>query len=903
MSTRNLDALFSPRSVAVIGATPREGALGRIVFEQLLAGGFEGPVHAVNPKHSQLLDHPVHASPAALPEPPDLAVVTTPARTVPGVLHALGEAGCRAAAVLSAGVDRASGLRGASIEAARRHGLRLLGPNSLGLMRPNRMLNASYAHRMPVGGRLAFLSQSGAIISGVIDWAAARGIGFSHVVSLGEEADVTVADILDHLATEAESRAILLYLEGIDDAAAFLSAARAAARVKPLIVLKAGRHRAARRAASSHSGAVAGTEAVFDAAFARAGALRITTPEELFDAAEILDHTRTPRSDRLAVIGNSGGAGVLAADAIGDVGGRVATLSAATRSALAADLPAHASTQNPVDLAGDADGARYAAAADAVLADPEVDALLAINGPTALSDPLDAAEAVIAAAQRHRKASHRPKPVITAWLGEGAAAPARAALERAHIATFRTPTDAVRGWGYLIRRAALLERISRVPPSLPEGMAPDWAAARAAIEAAAARGARRLNEAEAKAVISAAGIPTVRTLVAATPAEARAAAETLAGDGAPRFALKALSDDFVHKSDVGGVILDLADPAAVEAAAERMLAQIAERAPAARISGLSVQEMLRRPTAHELLCGISEDPVFGPTIVFGAGGLAVEVVNDIALGLPPLDLALARDLIAQTRVSRLLAGYRTRPAADLDAIAAVLLRLAEIARALPMIRELDINPLLADDRGAIALDARVVISPSRMDETAPNHRLAIRPYPVELEGSLTLRDGSRVFCRPIRPEDAPIYRDFFARIDTEDMRLRFFTPMRQVPERLIATLTQIDYARAMAFLAFDPEDDALMGVARLAADADGETAEYGILVRSDLKGRGVGRALMNRLIAHGRAVGLREIWGEVLAENTGMLHMAEGLGFRSAPNFEEGLVHVTLDLTHEKLAD
>ncbi|MEO1776568.1 MAG: bifunctional acetate--CoA ligase family protein/GNAT family N-acetyltransferase [Pseudomonadota bacterium] len=901
MSIRHLETLFSPRSVAVVGATDRAGSIGRIVIEQIAAGGFEGTVWPINPKHTEIAGLKAYADPAALPGAPDLAVVTTPARTVSGVIDALGQAGCRAAVVISDGLEPGSPQVSEMLQAATDHGLRLIGPDCVGIIRPCRQLNASLVERMPLSGQLAFLSQSGAIVGGVVDWAHRQGIGFSHVVSLGDQADVGVADLLDYLAADVESRAVLLYVESIADAAAFMSAARACARVKPVIALKAGRHRTAPRSAQSHTGAMAGTDALFDAAFERAGILRITNLEELFDAAEVLDHSgsRKPlRGDRLGIVTNGGGLGLLAADALADKpvsqGGTLAALSPDTLTALDEALPPDWSRTNPADIIGDAPPERYAATTAAMLADPGVDAVLALHSPTALVSSTDAAQAVIDAVKAHRRGRPHPKPVFANWLGEQAADSARAALEGADIPSFKTPAEAVRAFGYLVRRRRLLEKLSRVPPSQPAGMVPDWAAARRPIEAAAARGTRLLNEAEAKAVLAAAGIPTVRTAPAATPEEARLLAEGMAAEGIRRFALKILSDDIPHKSDYGGVVLDIEGPEEMEAAATRMLAEVARRAPHARISGLSVQEMRRVKNAHELICGISDDPVFGPAILFGRGGTAVEVVNDKALGLPPLDMALAEDLIDATRISRLLAGYRQRAAANRHAIASVLVRLAEMARALPMITELDINPLLADEHGAVALDARIVISRSRMDAPVPNPRLAIRPYPVELEGMLSLRDGSAVFCRPVKPEDAGLFEEFFASADPRDLRMRFFSTMRTVPPAMIASLTQIDYARAIAFMAIDPTDGRMMGIGRLAIDANMERAEYAIMVRSDLQGLGLGYALMNRLIDYGHETGLSEIWGDILSENAGMLRMVQKLGFTLHPDREEGIVHVSL---------
>ncbi|MEM6677992.1 MAG: bifunctional acetate--CoA ligase family protein/GNAT family N-acetyltransferase [Pseudomonadota bacterium] len=913
MSIRHLDQLLSPASIAVIGATERERAAGRAVLEELIAGGFEGPIWPVNPKHERVCDLPCVPRVAALPGVPDLGIVTVPAPKVAGVIEDLGRAGCRAALVMTPGIARHGLVASEMLQAARTHGLRLLGPGSAGILRPSRHLNASLAPRRALpgeasgpghgahSGRLALISQSGSLIGGVVDWAAARGIGFSHVVALGDEADVSMADLLDYLAQDAESRAILLYLERIEDARAFMPAARAAARVKPVIALKGGAATEGARAAASHTGAMAGTDALFDAALARAGILRIRSLEALFDAAEALDHVRArtgePAGDRFTIITNGGGAGVLAADALDALGARLAPLSGETMTAIEALLPEHGSAANPVDLDGGAEGEHYGAALEAVLTDPSVDAALVLHSPGALADPVGAAEAVAGAAKRAKRRSARRRPVFACWLGARPGDAAAQILENADIPCFETPDDAVSGAGYLVRRTRLLEELTAVPPSLPDGPAPDWEAARAIIARAAARGARRLNEAEGKAVLTAAGIPTVRTEACAPDPEiAEATARRLGEEGVRRFALKVLSDDLQHKSDAGGVVLDLASPGAVGRAASRLLAEVARRAPGATVTGLSVQEMLRRPAAHELIAGLSDDPVFGPAILFGSGGLAVEAVGDKALALPPLDAGLAAGLIGRTRIARLLAGYRTRPPADLEAIAAILVRLGELARALPMVCELDINPLLADDAGAVALDARVVIARGRMNDPVPNPRLAIRPYPVELEGMLPAK-GGEVFVRPVKPEDAPRFAAFFAAASPEDLRLRFFGAMRTVPDSLIARLTQIDYARAIAFVAFETRDsDDILGVGRLASDADGERAEFSVMVRSDLKGRGLGRALMERLLAHGRAEGMRAIWGEILPENTGMLTLAKHLGFERHSLREEGVEHVEITL-------
>ena len=873
MSIRNLDRLLRPRAVAFVGASKRPGSIGLVATRNLIAGGLRGPLMLVNPREREIEGMACYPDLASLPETPDLVLIATPPETVPGLIADAGKRGAKAAVVITAGFGEGGNARGKALqqalcEAARPHLLRIVGPNCFGVMVPGAGLNASFAHLAPAQGGIAMVAQSGAVIAAVLDWAGARGIGFSHLVSLGDMADVDFGDMLDYLETDPQTGAVLLYVEAVTSARKFMSAARACARLKPVIAMKAGRHPEAARAVSSHTGALAGAAEVYDAAFRRAGILPVKSLTDLFAAVETV--ARLPAAvagDRLAILSNGGGIAIIAADALLDAGGRLAALSPETETALNAVLPPTWSHGNPVDIVGDAQPERYTAALKPLLADPANDAVLVMSCPTAIASATDAARATadIAAAQ--------PKPVLTAWIGERGVAEARALFAERRIPTYDTPNDAVSGFMHLVEYRRSQEELLQTPPALPQDFAVDAAAAGRVILAALGAGREWLSEAEAKSVLGAYGIASPAMRVAASPAAAGAAAAQI---GFP-VALKIVSRDITHKSDVGGVALDLDSPAAVAAAAAAMAARIAKARPEAAIEGFAVEQMVRRGDAHELIIGASEDPQFGPVILFGHGGVAVELRRDRALALPPLNLALARRLMMRTRIYRLLQGYRGRPAADLAAIELALVRVAQLVIDHAEIAEIDVNPLLADAAGVIALDARIRVKPAQLQAEA---RLAIRPYPERLAETLATPAGLEVRVRPIRPEDGPALIAAFAKLSLEAVRFRFFGLLKELPHALAARLTQIDYDREMAFVA-TPVGDAsqILGVARFAADPDGERAEYAVTVRTDVAGQGLGSLLLGRLIGYARARGLKELFGEVLSGNDRMLALARDLGF------------------------
>jgi acetyltransferase len=876
MSIRHLDHLFDPASVAVIGASQRAGSVGATVWRNLHGNGFQGRSFAVNPKHREFDGVPVYPRVADLPEVPELAIVCTPAATVPGLIAELGAAGTRAAVVLTAGLDKAQ--RQAMLDAAKPHLLRILGPNCIGMLVPHRGLNASFAHTGALPGELAFVTQSGALMTAMLDWSRSRRIGFSHLVSLGEHADVDFGDMLDFLGSDPKTRAILLYIESIEAPRKFMSAARAAARNKPVIVVKSGRSASGQRAAASHTGALAGSDIVYDAAIARAGMLRVDTMQQLFLAAETLARFRTNRGEQLVVLTNGGGAGVMAADCAAHVGVDLAELSADTVARLDTQMPANWSRGNPVDIIGDAPAERYVQALEAINADPSAGAVLFVHAPTAIVPSADIARALVPLA------SQSPPRVLGCWLGGDAVAEAREIFRAAGIAGYETPEEAVRAFGMLTTyRRNQAQLIEAAPARLLNAVEPDLAAVRAIVQQVLGSGREMLTEPEAKALLAACGIPVVATQrVGADPAEAAAAASAM---GFP-VALKILSPDISHKSDVGGVVLGLDGAAQVRAAAAEMLERVRAQRPQARIEGFTVQAMVQRAGAQELIVGASIDSVFGPVILFGQGGTAVEVLADRAIALPPLNEPLARALVARTRVAKLLRGFRDTPPADEAALLHVLMAVSQLLADVPQIAELDINPLVVDARGAVALDARV-----RLNIAAPAGALnfAIRPYPSQLVHTQDWH-GRALTVRPIRPEDEAQHLDFLQHLDPEDVRLRVFYSRRSIERSELARLTQIDYAREMAFVATAPGPDGVeqtLGVVRAVADPDNVEAEFGIIVRSELKGEGLGELLLQQMVDYLRQHGTQRLVATVLSENTRMLQLARELGFTESANPDE----------------
>jgi acetyltransferase len=893
MSIRNLEHLFRPQSVAVIGASETPRSVGATVLHNLVEGKFAGAIMPVNPKYRELAGIKVYPTVASLPTVPELAVMCTPPTTVPGLIGEVGARGTKAVVVITAGLGAVKNpegrtLKEAMLAAAKPHLLRILGPNCVGLLVPALGLNASFAHTGALPGKIAFVSQSGALVTAVLDWAKSRGIGFSKFVSLGDSTDVDCGDVLDYLGSDPETHAILLYIESITAARKFMSAARAAARNKPVLVVKAGRVAEGARAAASHTGALAGSDDVYDAAIRRAGMLRVFSTDNLFDAVETLARARPLTGDRLAIMTNGGGPGVMATDALIGAQGRLASLSQETLSRLDAILPPTWSRGNPVDIIGDAPNVRYVETLQILLEDSQSDAVLFIHAPTAIVPSAEIAAAVapvVKQAQRN---------VLACWLGGDAVRQARDTFEEAGIPTYDTPEEAVRAFVQLVQYRRNQDLLMEVPPSRSAEFVHDREKARAVVQSAIADGRAMLSEPEAKAVLAAYSIPVVDTRIAMT---AERAAEIAVDLGFP-VALKLLSPDVTHKSDVGGVVLDLETAAAVDAAGQAIRRRLQQYQPTATFQGFTVQTMVRRPNAHELIIGVTTDAVFGPIILFGQGGTAVEVIADHAVGLPPLNTVLARDLISRTRISRLLTGYRGRPPADISAISRTLVQLSHLIADIPEIVELDINPLFADDRGVLVLDARMGVAPSNATGL---DRFAIRPYPEELEEWISWQ-GREVLLRPIRPEDGAQHVEFFNALDPEDVRYRVFMRMRELRPSQLARLTQIDYDREMAFVAIserEPGRFETLGVVRAVADPENVTAEFAIIVRSDLKGKGLGPILLKKLIDYCRSHGTRELVGEALADNRRVIDLVRRFG-GAVIHSELGIAVLRLDLTSSR---
>jgi acetyltransferase len=890
MSIRNLDHLFRPQSIAVVGASERNRSVGATVLRNLVEGGFGGHILPVNPKYRALAGLKVYATVASLPDTPELAVICTPPATVPGLIDELGTRGTKAAIVITGGLGATKDPQGttakdAMLAAAKPYLMRILGPNCVGLLVPGLRLNASFAHTDALPGKIAFVSQSGALVTAVLDWAKSRGIGFSKFISLGDSADVDCGDVLDYLGSDAETHSILLYLESVSHARKFMSAARAAARNKPVLVVKAGRVPEGAKAAASHTGALAGADVIYDAAIRRAGMLRVSSTEDMFDAVETLARARPLTGDRLAIMTNGGGPGVMATDALVLGQGKLAALSEGTFRQLDAILPSTWSHGNPVDIIGDAPTERYAHSLKILLEDSGSDAVLFIHAPTAIVPSSEIAAALVPVIKQ------ASRNVLACWLGSDAVKAARGAFEREDVATYDTPEMAVSAFLQVVQFHRNQDLLMEVPPSRSSDFAHDRDKAHAVLSTALTEGRSMLSEPEAKAVLAAYSIPVVETRIAATLVEA----VKLATDIGFPVALKILSPDITHKSDAGGVALDLGSADAVDTAGKAMHERLRRDRPQAALQGFTVQTMVRRPAAIELIVGVTTDPVFGPVILFGQGGTAVEITADRAIGLPPLNMVLARELVSRTRISKLLAGYRGRPPADLAAIARTLIQVSHLIADLPEVLELDINPLLADETGVVALDARIRVAPS--DATGVQ-RFAIRPYPEELEEWINWQ-GRQVLLRPVKPEDCAQHAEFFNALDPEDVRFRLFISMRQLQRSQLARFTQIDYDREMAFIATaerEPGRFETLGVARAIADPDNISAEFAIIVRSDIKGKGLGAILFKKLIDYCRNRGTRKLVGEALADNQRMIGLARRFGC-VASRSESGTVNMNFDLT------
>jgi acetyltransferase len=887
MGPHFLDRLFSPKSIAIFGASTRANSVGALVYENLLAGGFQGKLYPINPKHKALKGKPCFSGIQEITAPVDLAVIATPAASVPDIIRDCGEHGVRAAIVLSAGFSEGDGkgavLERKMLETARNYQIRLLGPNCLGLIRPQVGMNATFSKNAALPGQLALVSQSGALCTAILDWAESRKIGFSAIASLGDAADVDFGDILDYLANDNETRSILLYIEGIRDARRFMSGLRVAARMKPVIVIKAGRHSTGSKAALTHTGALIGDDDVFDAALQRAGAVRAQSIAELFAAAQLLSASHRVNGNRLAIITNGGGPGVMATDRATDLGVELAQLSNATLETLNGNLPAHWSHGNPIDILGDATDERYAMATEACLADPGVDGALVMLTPQAMTDPEACASAVVAAREKNDKL------VLACWMGEGHVRSANALFTRHRIPNFTNPESSVEAFAFLANYYRNQQLLMQVPGSLGRRSKADIQGAHLIIESVLAEQRSQLSPLEAKALLHAFDIPVTGGTNCHSANEALVAAEN---HGFP-VVMKINSPQLSHKSDVGGVRLNITNAQAVRTAYNELLDEVAQKAPQAQIDGVLVEPMYSSRHGRELLVGVTRDPIFGPIITFGAGGTAVEVLHDRAVALPPLNRFLAESLIEHTRTAKLLGAYRNQPPVEMDALVQALIRISEMVCELPQVVEMDINPLVADSSGVLALDCRIVVS-HRAPSLDPYGHMAIHPYPYHLITQLQLADGTNITVRPIRPEDAQIEQSFVRKLSPQAKYFRFMQTLNELTPEMLVRFTQLDYNRELALIAVQEKagSEIELGVARYVMNPDGKSCEFALVVADEWQHRGIGSQLMTHLMEAAQERGFNSMDGEILADNQKMIDLVKSLGFRIRSSEEDPGVKV-----------
>ncbi len=890
-----LDAIFRPETVAVIGATERPGSVGRTIMWNLVSSPFGGTVFPVNSRRPNVLGIKAYPSVSEVPQKVDLAVVVAPAQTVPGIIAECAEAGVEGAIVISAGF-RETGPEGMELEEqvleeARKGRMRIVGPNCLGVMNPTTGLNATFAGSMARQGSVGFLSQSGALLTAILDRSFQENVGFSSIVSVGTMMDVGWGDLIYYLGDDPKTKSIVVYMESVGDARSFLSAAREVALTKPIIVIKAGRTEAAGKAAASHTGSLTGSDEVLDAAFARSGVLRVGEISELFAMAEVLGKQPRPRGPRLTILTNAGGPGVLATDALINGGGDLAEISPQTMEKLNDFLPAPWSHGNPVDVLGDADPERYAKTLETAAEDPESDGLLVVLTPQDMTDPTATAERLIPYANR------TGKPVLASWMGGTEVAAGESVLNGAGIPTFDFPDTAARAFTNMWRYTYNLRGIYETPEPAEEADA-DREAVEEIIAGVRDLGRTTLTEFEAKKVLAAYGIPTVQTEVARTAEEAVGVAERM---GYP-VVLKLDSETITHKTDVGGVRLNLQDAEGVRQAFEGMRSSIQEDFRPEDFSGAAVQQMVNLD-GYELIIGSSLDPQFGPVLLFGSGGSLVEVYRDRALALPPLTTTLARRMMERTRIFEALGGVRGRAPVDVGALEKLLVRFSQLVVEQPWIKELDINPLLASPERLTALDARIVLhDPETAEEDLPT--TAIRPYPTQYVSDEETSDGAGVRVRPIRPEDEPLMVKFHESLSEQSVYMRYFHMMkldqRTAHERL-TRICFIDYDREMALVAerTNPEtgEREIMGVSRLSRHgAVPREAEFSVLVSDRFQRRGLGTLLVGRILEVGRAEGLRRITAEILLDNRPMQRISERLGFHLRRDTENMVVKAELDL-------
>ncbi|KFZ38461.1 protein acetyltransferase [Shewanella mangrovi] len=892
MSQRSIRNLFTPKSITVIGASNSPTRAGSVMMKNLMASGFDGPIMPVNPHATAVMGVLAYPNIESLPIKPDLAIVCTRGERVPAIIETLAQFGCKTAIVIASGMNQLSEepstLMEQMLEHAKRYGMRILGPNSLGLMLPNLNLNATVAHTGALTGKIAFVSQSAAVCTTVLDWANNKGIGFSAFISLGDASDIDFDELLDYLGRDSRTSAIMLYVDSVSDKLRFLSSARAASRHKPILVIKSGRSPEGGMAAKHHTGAHNGNDAVYEAAFRRAGMLRVTDLVELFAALESLAHLNPLHGERLCILSNGGGPAVLAVDELMIKGGKIAELSLDTREKLDAVLPSTWSKQNPVDIIGDADPQRYSAALKILMDSEELDAVLILHSPSALGDGNAIADAIINTVKQHPR-KHRIN-ILTNWSGEDSAYQARKRFSSAGIPTYRTPEGAVRAFMHMVEFRRNQKLLQEVPQTFTASS--DNATAHRLLQQALADGKRVLETHDAREILKAYGLKTIDTWFAKDADEAINIAEQ---HGYP-VALKIQSPDILHKSDVHGVTLNLTNAEEVRQAADAITSRVKAANPSARIEGMIVQRMALTAGAQELRVAMLNDPVFGPAIMLGEGGSEWEPTRDAAVALPPLNLALARYMVIQALKTGKVHDRHLPNGLDMWAICRMLTQISNLIIDCPEIDRLDLNPVLAAGENITLLDVNIRLTDCVKDNAA---RLAILPYPKQLEEYATLRNGLKVMLRPILPEDEPKHLAFDNSLSDEDRYKRYFGVRSQMTHEEMAVLTQIDYAREMAFIASAKDEhgeEITLGAVRASIDPDNTEAEFAMAVRGSHQGIGIGKLLLEKMIRYFKASGTPVLTGFTMFENRNMANLAKSLGFTVTFDMEERLIHMHLDL-------
>jgi len=896
MSIHNLDKIFKPNSVAVIGASKKEGTMGFFLLNSLLKSGFEGKIFPVNPKYKSIKRVRTYPTVLDIKQPIDLAVIATPIARVPPLITECVGTGVGGAIVISAG-GKEIGEKGSRLEIeikkeANRSDLRIIGPNCMGIVSAGAKLNASFTGIMPLPGKLAFVSQSGAICSSILDFSLKQSIGFRYFVSIGSMLDVDFGDMINYLGNDPQVSSIVLYIESLTNVGKFMSAARAVSRIKPIVVLKAGKSSAGARAASSHTGAMAGEDSVYNAAFKRAGIVRVNTIEELFDCAELMAKQPIPSGSNLTIITNGGGPGVMATDAFSEYGLEPVELSQETVEKLDDFLPPYWSKGNPIDILGDASPQRWKNAIEVCLSAPEISALVIIFVPQTLSNAVTVATEIV-----EPLGDKQHPPNFAVWMGGESVQQGRSVLNEAGIPTYETPERAISAFMYMYFYARNLEMLQEIPPKLPRSLEFNHSEAKEIIGNVVEEGGTLLTEMESKALLKSYGIPVNQTEVARSVEEALALASRI---GYP-VAMKIHSRDISHKSDANGVKLNLRSEKDVQGAFSKIMRNAQAYDSDAELLGITIQPMVKRPD-YELILGSKLDKDFGPVILFGLGGIMTEILKDQAIALPPLNRLLAQRLMEDTRVYQMLKGYRNRPAARLDLLEEILVRLSQLVTDFPEIAELDINPLILAGDQAVAVDARVIIKPTHI---ASPHHMVISPYPSQYEMTATTEGGLELYIRPIRPEDEPLMVDLFHDLSSQTIYYRFFSPIKSMSHKMLVQLTQIDYYRDMALVAIDNsrEKERILGVGRIMTRPGGTDPEFAVLVGDPWQGKGVGLLLMEKLIAIAKERGLESLMGLVLGTNRNMLNLARKLGFEMSRTPGSTEYELQIDLTKPELVD